>query len=86
MKNTEICHAPRQILVGNIGVIEDLAMARAVHGLQSESLLLDIKSEHVLFVMVPMTRSFPQVRLVHVGSHDLLEASFSVLPLDQCHQ
>lgn len=86
VKNTEISHTPRQIFVGDVGVIEDLAMARAVHGLQSEFLLLHVKSEHAVFIMVPVSGDFPEVGLVHVGRHDLLEASFSVFTLDQSHQ
>lgn len=65
---------------------KDLAVPGAVHGLQAELLLLDIESEHVLGVVAPVSRRLPQVRLVHVGRHDLLEPSQAVLLLHQSHE
>lgn len=65
---------------------EDLAVTRAVHGLESELLLLDFEGEHVLFVMCPMTRGLPQIGLVHVGGHDLSESSLAILALQKIHQ
>lgn len=61
-------------------------MTGAVHGLQAITLLLDIEGEHVLLIMSPVTRDLPQVGLVHVGSHNLVETTGSVFALDQVHE
>ena len=44
MQNSEVGHAERQLLVGTRSVVENEAVARAVHRLQPERLLLNIKS------------------------------------------
>jgi hypothetical protein len=86
VQHTEIGHPPWQVLVSDVRVGKDLAVSGAVHGLQAISLLLDVKGEHVLLVVTPVTRDLPQIRLVHVGGHDLGEATFSVLALEEIHQ
>lgn len=65
---------------------KDLAVARAVHGLQAITLFLDVKGEHVLLVVTPMTRNLPEVGLVDIGSHDLDETTLLVLALDEVQQ
>lgn len=86
MEDTKISHSPGEILVVDVVVAKDLAVTGAVHGLHAVLLLLDLKGEHVLRVVTPVTRGLPQLRLVHVGGHDLLELALPVLVLDDVHQ
>lgn len=72
--------------VSDIGVGENLAMTRAVHGLQSVLLLFHLKGEHVLLVVTPVARGLPEICLVHVRGYDLREASLPILALDEIHQ
>ena len=46
----------------------------------------NISPKHVLSIMVPMARSFPQLWIIHVGGDDLLEAALPVLLLDELQQ
>ncbi len=86
VQDTKIGHAPWQVPEVGVGVGKDLAVPRAVHGLHAVLLLLDLKHKHVLGVVAPVTRRLPEIRLVHVGGHDLLEISLAVLVLDDVHQ
>lgn len=56
-------------------------MTRAVHGLEGEGLLLHLEGEHVLAVVLPVSRGLPQLAVVDVGRHHLLEAPLPVLAL-----
>jgi hypothetical protein len=51
MKDTEISVAKRKVLVGAGLVAIHQTVARTVHGLQSESSILHLKLEHVVFVV-----------------------------------
>lgn len=55
----------------------------AIHGLKGESVLVDVKGEHVLTVMLPVSRSLPELAAVHVGGQDLLEVALVVLLLKE---
>ena len=59
VEDTEISHAPWQVLVVDVGVAKDLAVTGAVHGLHAILLLLDLESKHVLGVVAPVTRGLP---------------------------
>lgn len=61
-------------------------MSRAVHGFEGEGLLLCLEGEHVLAVVLPMTRGLPQLTVVDVGRHNLLETPLSVLTLPKTDQ
>jgi len=54
-------------------------VTRTVHGLKTEMLLLNVKSEHILLVVIPVTRGLPELGVVHVGGDNLLVATLSVL-------
>lgn len=56
-------------------------MTRAVHGFEGEGLLLYLEGEHVLAVVLPMSRGLPQLAVVDVGRHHFLEAPLPVLTL-----
>jgi len=86
VQHAKVGHPPGQLLVRDVRVGKNLAVARAVHGLEAKLLLLDLKREHVLLVVGPMARRLPQVGLVHVGRHDLDEAAGLVLALDKLHE
>lgn len=58
-------------------------MSRAVHGFQSKQLLLHLKGEHVLAVVLPVTRSHPEPAVVNVWGDHLLESSFSIFTPDE---
>lgn len=81
VQNTEIGHTPRQVSVVYVLVGKDLAVARAVHGLEAKLFLLNLKQEHAVGVVIPVARRLPQIRLVHVGGHDFLKATLLVLGL-----
>jgi len=81
VQNTEVCHPDREFSVRSIPRSEDESVRRTVHGFESESFLFDIEFEHVLGVVLPVTRSFPKFRVEHVGSDDLLVVASTVLRL-----
>ena len=54
-------------------MVKDEAVAGAVHGLESELLLLDLEPEHVLGVVVPVARRLPQLRVVDIRRDDLVK-------------
>ncbi len=56
-------------------------MRGTVHGFESEGVRLTGHGEHVLAVMLPVTRSLPQRRAVQRRGHDLAEAPPPVLTL-----
>lgn len=55
MQDTEVGHSPGQISVVDILVSKDLAVARAVHGFQAKLLLLNLKQEHAVGIVFPMS-------------------------------
>lgn len=58
-------------------------MPWAIHGLKGESVLVDVKGEHVLTVMLPVSRSIPELAAIHVGGQDLREVALVVLLLKE---
>lgn len=61
-------------------------MSRTVHGFQGKGLLLCLKREHVLAVVLPMSRCLPQLAVVDVRCHHFLETPLSVLTLTKTEQ
>jgi len=61
-------------------------MAGAVHGLHSESLVLDLEDEDVVLVVEVVTGRLPQLEVENVGGHNFLVASHSVLLLDHADE
>jgi hypothetical protein len=72
MHNPEFCHSDRQLFVAPVSSVKDEAVTGTVHWLQCPRLLFDVEREHVFFVVLPMTRRLPQLRVVHVGRDDSL--------------
>lgn len=61
-------------------------MSWAVHGFEGEGLLLYVEGEHVLAVVLPVAGGLPQLTVVDVGRHHLLETSLPVLTLPKREQ
>lgn len=57
---------------------EEEEVSGTVHGLESPFALLDIKLEHIIFVVGPVTRRLPDTNVVHVRGLDFLVASLAV--------
>ena len=85
VQDAEVCHAERQLAVGPGAAVEHEAVARAVHGLEAKLLLLDVDRKHVLLVVVRVAADLPQVKVVHVGRHDLVVLILPILLLDEVH-
>jgi hypothetical protein len=68
--DAELGHANRQLLVATIPRVEDQGMARAIHGLERPLLLLDVEGEHVIVVVLPVTRRLPKLAVVHIWRDD----------------
>jgi hypothetical protein len=68
--DTEFSHSDRELLVTSISRVKDQAVTRTVHRLQRPFLLLNVENEHVVLVVLPVTRGFPEFRVVHVGRDD----------------
>jgi hypothetical protein len=83
VEDAEVSHSPGEVTEVHVLVGKNLAVTGAVHGLEAEHLLLDLEGEHVLLVVSPVTGLLPQVGLVHVGRHDLIEATLLILSLDE---
>lgn len=56
-------------------------MSRTVHWFEGEGLLLHLEGEHVLAIVLPVSRGLPQLTVVDVGCHHLLETPLPVLAL-----
>ena len=54
-----------------------------VHGLEGKHGILDLETEHVLLIVLPVARSLPQFGVEDVGSDDLLVATKTVLFLQR---
>lgn len=54
-------------------------MTRAVHGLQSPLLLLNIQHEHIILVVLPVSGSLPELAVIHVGRNNFLVSTLEVL-------
>lgn len=76
MQNTEFCHTNGQFFVAAIATVEDKTVTGTVHGLKTEFLLVNVKDEHIVFVILPVTRSFPQLAVEHVGRDDWKEGHY----------
>ena len=69
----------RQLTVGTDAVVKHQAVAGAVHRLKRKSFLLNVKLEHVVGIMLPMSRCLPQLTAVNVRGPNLRETAQSVL-------
>lgn len=86
VKDTEIGETEGELTVRTLTNTEHQAVSRAVHGLESKGILLNGERKHVLLVVLPMSRSVPQLDVVHVGRHNLSVSALVVLALDEVHK
>jgi hypothetical protein len=67
MNNAKLSHSYRQFLVATIARIEDQAVTGTIHRLERPFFFLDVQSEHVIFVILPVPGRFPKFRVEHIG-------------------
>lgn len=79
VQDTEIRDSQRKFSVTSLAVAEEHKVTGAVHRLKSPLPLLDIKLEHVILVVGPVTRRLPNADIIHVGGLNLLVAALTVL-------
>ena len=81
VQHSEVSISDRQFSVRPDSAVKHQAMAWTIHGLHSESLILDFQDEHVVLVVLVMAWSLPQLEIEDVGRQDLTVSSHSVLSL-----
>lgn len=79
VKDTKVCNSQRKLSVTTLSVSKEYKMPGTVHGLQRPFLLLNLESEHVVLVVGPVSRRFPDFRIKHVRCLDLLVATLFIL-------
>jgi hypothetical protein len=70
VEDTELGKSEWQLLVGPFSGVEDETVARAVHGLDGELLLLHLELEHVFRVVLPVSGRLPQLGVEQVWRAD----------------
>ena len=83
VEHSEIGPANGKVTVRAVGASEHDTVAGTVHGLESELGLLHLEDEHVLLVVLVVTRGLPEINVEHVGGHNLLETTLLVLSTDE---
>jgi len=86
MEDTEVGKTERQVSVGSDLVVEHEAVSGAVHGLHSESLVLNLAKENVVLVVGVMAGSFPQLQVEEVGGNGFRVTSNTVLFADHLNE
>ena len=66
VQNTKVTVPDRKVSVRADGVVEHEAMAGAVHGFDTESLVLRLEEENIILVVGVMTGHLPEFEVVHV--------------------
>ncbi len=79
VQDAKVGHSPRQLAIASFAMFEDETMPRTVHGFQPELVFFDGKGEHVVLVVLPVSRRLPELGIVHVGRADLVVAPLPVL-------
>ena len=79
VKDAKVCNSQRKLSVTSLPVSKQYKMTGTVHGLQCPFFLLNLKSEHVVLVVGPVSRCLPDFRIKHVRRLDLLVATLFIL-------
>lgn len=66
VNDAKLRHSDREFFVASIPRIKNDTMARTIHRFQRPFLLLNVEREHVVFVVLPMSGSFPEFAVVHI--------------------
>lgn len=67
VQHTKLGETERQLSVAAFSAVENDTMTGAVHWLEREIVLVHLELEHVLGVVLPMSRRLPQLRVENVG-------------------
>ena len=78
MQHSEIRNSQRKLPVAPISIAKEDAVTRAVHRLERPLALFNVELEHVILVVIPVTRSLPDAHIVHVWSLNFLIAALSI--------
>jgi len=71
MEDTEVSVSEREISVGSLDGVEHETMRGAVHWLESMLFIVILQQEHVLFILVPMSRDTPELGIEEIRGDDL---------------
>eukprot|EP00982_Pelagococcus_subviridis_P006238 30017-Pelagococcus_subviridis.AAC.27 len=82
-RHAKVREPHRELPERPLAVAEHHAVPRAVHRLQSKLFLLDVETEHVLFVVRRVPGRLPQVEVVDVGRDDFAVLVLPVLLFDE---
>jgi hypothetical protein len=86
MQPAEVGVADRQIAVGVLPGVEEVAVPGAVHRLDAVLLLVDLHQEHVVVEGVVVARRLPQLGLVDERGDDLGVAVAAIEAAGELHQ
>ena len=86
MKDTEIGIPEWQVSEATNTMFEHDAMSGTVHGLETLASLVRLEDEHVLLVILVVTRGLPKLQVEDVRGDDFLVATHAVLLSDHLDQ
>jgi hypothetical protein len=78
---SEFGHPQGQFLVTSLPGVKDQTVSRTVHRLDSKLFLVNRHAKHVVGVVLPVTGSLPELRVVDVGRTDLSVTTLVVFAL-----
>lgn len=70
VKDTKLGQSNGKLLERSGARIKDKTVTGTVHRLQGKLVFVDVEEEHVLLVVVVVTRSLPEIDIEHVGRDD----------------
>lgn len=83
VKHTKICYSKWQFSITSFTVIKHNTVTRAIHRLQGPLSLLHSEFEHIIFIVIPVTRSAPQPNIVHIWGLHFLITTFAIFGAQQ---
>jgi len=84
VQNTKVGNTHGQLAVTTLTMTEQDEVTGAVHGLETPLPLFNVQLEHVVRIVVPVTRLLPQADIIHVRGLDLLVPALAVLRAQKC--
>ena len=73
VEDTKVRETERKVSVGTASVLEHEAVTGAVHGLETVLGIITVEEEHIVSVVVSMTRDLPEIKVEDVGGDDFLQ-------------
>jgi hypothetical protein len=86
MQDTKIGHFDRQFFVALCFVFEHEAVAWTIHRLEAEHFVIVLEEKQVVFVVLIMATSLPQVNTAQIGGDDFFKAALFVLSFHKVKQ